>query len=179
MNYYMKLLFLILPFLVFAEVPKDASSVDALLGHVAQEPILRSDLKRFRDTIEILDCCGLRDKQRMPKKEEKDLLEAYIDEEIMYIEAKNKKISSAGMISEAVSAIHKVAACKKSWLDLGDRYNKQWQTKLRPREGQGVLVRELEKRLMVDKFRSSELVSDSELWRKEARARYPVKIYLE
>ena len=51
-------------------------------------------------------------------------------------------------------------------------------------DGRGVergagAVRELEKRVLVERFRKTELIADGELWRREARNRYPVKVYAE
>ena len=117
--------------------------------------------------------------QPLAKAEIKALLDIYIEEELMYLEARGRKISATGLLQEAVSAIHANETCKRSWQSLGDQYGKYWKTPTRPREGQSQLVRELEKRVIVERFRKTEVAADSELWRREMRARYPVKVYLE
>ena len=62
---------------------------------------------------------------------------------------------------------------------MGERYAKIFRTESRAREGEGLLVRELEKRVLVENFRKKEVMPDMDLWKREASVRYPVKVYLE
>ncbi|NUM88666.1 MAG: hypothetical protein HUU37_05640, partial [Bdellovibrionales bacterium] len=52
-------------------------------------------------------------------------------------------------------------------------------TQARPRDGEGQLVRELEKRLLVDHFLETENLGEKSTWFREARLKHPVKLYLE
>jgi hypothetical protein len=109
-------------------------------------------------------------------KGQKELLDFYIDEELVYLEAKSHRLSTAGLIPEAVHAIHENARCNSRWQDLGKKYSHFWRTENRRREGESLLIRELEKRVLVEKFRKTEVITDAELWQREVKARYPVKL---
>lgn len=160
-------------------LPFKAVEVDALLAKVGREPVLLSDLIRFRDVDRILGCAGQRVRDKDLPAEKKELLDFYVDAELMYLEARDKKISTAGLLPEVVKAIHKKEECKSQWQALGVKYAKHWKTEGRPREGESLLVRELEKQVLIEKFRKTELAADGESWRREERVKYPVKIYLE
>jgi hypothetical protein len=153
--------------------------VDALIGKIGRDPILQSDLQRFKDVYQVLDCAKLIAKEFNLNVDQKKLLEIYIEEELMYQDARARKISSAGLIQQSVKAIHKNENCKLKWQKLGEQYSKAYRTENRIREGESLLVRELEKRILVDKFRKTEVIADGELWKREAKTRYPVKVYLE
>lgn len=161
------------------EIPAKAVKIDSLLAKVGRESVSSSDLERFKDMESILSCSGLRKREKALSSDLRPLLEEYIEEELMYLEARSRKLTTAGMIPETVKAIHRNADCKARWQSLGERYLELWKTNSRPREGQSILVRELEKRILIDKFRKTEIVGDTELWKRETKARYPVKIYLE
>ncbi len=154
-------------------------SVDALIGKIGRDPILQSDLQRFKDVYQVLSCAKLTGKEFNLNVEQKELLEIYIEEELMYQDARARKISSAGLIQQSVRAIHRNEICKSKWQKLGEAYSKAYRTENRIREGESLLVRELEKRILVDKFRKTEVIADGELWKREAKTRYPVKVYLE
>ncbi|RZA02531.1 MAG: hypothetical protein EOP11_16650 [Proteobacteria bacterium] len=156
-----------------------AETVDALVAKVGREAVLLSDLQRFRDVSGILDCAAVVRREVPLSADKKALLDGYIEEELMFQEAKARKLSTAGMIPQAVKAIHKTDACKERWQKLGAEYSKAYRTDARAREGESLLVRELEKRVLVERFRKSEAAADGEGWKREAKSRYPVKVYLE
>ncbi len=160
-------------------LPAKAVELDALVAKVGREPVMLSDLARFRDVDKVLGCIGKRPRDKDLPSDTKELLDFYIDVELMYLEARNKKISITGLLPELVRLIHKKEECKNQWQNLGEKYSKHWKTEGRPREGESFLVRELEKQVLVEKFRKTELSTDGELWRREERVKYPVKIYLE
>lgn len=153
--------------------------VDALIAKVGREPVLQSDLNRFRDVYEVLNCSKFLSREININAEPKILLEAYIEDELMYLDARSRKVSTAGLIPQVIKAIHKNETCKEKWQKLGISYSKVFRTETRLREGESLLVRELEKRVLVDKFRKSEVIADGELWKREAKSRHPVKVYLE
>lgn len=168
-------LLLLLPLLSQAKT----ELVDALLAKVGQEAVLESDLQRFSDVDEVLICAGVVKREAALATERKLLLDAYIMEELLYQEARAKKTSTSGQIPLSVQAIQSKPACRSKWISLGTKYSKVWRTNQRSREGEGFLVRELEKRVLVEKFRRTELIPDPDLWKREASVRYSVKIYLE
>lgn len=162
------------PALLLAQEPV---LVDSLVAKVGREAVLLSDLHRFQEVNRVLVCAGVR-KDSLPQ-EQKLLLESYIDEELMYLEARSRKVATTGLIPEAVRSIHKNAECRLAWQGLGQDFSRFFRTDTRAREGESLLVRELEKRVLVERFRKTELGADGELWRREAKSRYPVKVYIE
>lgn len=170
---------LIFLFLTTLSLAQDATKIDALIAKVGREAVLQSDLERFKEVNGILICAGILKQESAAPDGRKELLDSYIEEELMYLEARSRKISTAGMIPQAVRSIHKDEDCKARWQRLGQAYSKFFRTEARAREGESLLVRELEKRVLVDKFRKSELISDGELWKREVKSRHPVKVYLE
>jgi hypothetical protein len=160
-----------------AEAPK--VEIDSLIGRVGREGVLLSDIQRFAEVDKILLCAGIKKRDKPLPIERKALLSSYIEEELMYLEARAKKVSTAGQVPLSVQAILAKEACRSTWLSLGERYAKLYRTDTRAREGEGLLVRELEKRVLVESFRRKEIMLDVELWKREASVRYPVKVYLE
>jgi hypothetical protein len=174
--------FLILAFLAvpaLASGPREELEVDALLAKVGREAVLLSDLRRFSEVEGILACADVVKREKPLPGERKALLNAYIDEELFYLDARARKTSTSGQIPLSVQAILAKPGCKSRWLELGSRYSKFWKTEFHGREGESLLVRELEKRVLVEKFRRAEVIPDPEVWRREAAVRYPVKIFLD
>jgi hypothetical protein len=169
---------LVVPLLLFA-LQASALEVDALLAKVGRDAVLASDLQRFADVDKVLLCAGVVKREKPLPTDRKALLGAYIDEELFYQEARAKKVGTAGQIPISVQRIQSKESCRTQWLALGETYGKAWRTEKRTREGEAMLVRELEKRVLVEKFRRSESMPDVELWKREASVRYPVKVYLE
>jgi hypothetical protein len=167
---------LLFPLLLQAKAPIE---IDGIVAKVGREAVLQSDLQRFKDVVGVLSCAGVLKRENPLVSDRKKLLDAYIEEELMYLEARSKKVSTAGMIPAAVHSIHKKEDCKRRWQKLGEEFSRFYRTETRAREGESLLVRELEKRVLVERFRKTELIVDGELWRREARARYPVKVYIE
>lgn len=167
---------LLFPLLLQAKEPIE---IDALVAKVGREAVLQSDLMRFKEVVLVLSCAGVIKREEPLADDRKKLIDAYVEEELMYLEARSKKISTAGLIPEAVHSIHKKDECKRRWQKLGQDFSRFYRTETRAREGESLLVRELEKRVLVERFRKTELIADGELWRREARARYPVKVYIE
>jgi hypothetical protein len=153
--------------------------IDALLAKVGQDAVLQSDLERFADVDKVLQCAGVVKREKPLPTERKALLSAYIDEELFFQEARSKKTSTAGQIPLSVQKIQSKEACRAQWLKLGERYEKVWKTENRAREGEGMLVRELEKRVLVERFKHAQAVNDVEIWKREAQAHFPVKVFLE
>jgi len=154
--------------------------VDSLIAKVGVEAVLLSDIQRFAAVDGVLRCSGVSKREKPLPVERQALLSAYIDEELMYQEARAKKITSApGQIPLSVQMILSKESCRARWLALGERYSKLFRTEVRSREGEGMLVRELEKRVLVESFRRKEIMPDFDLWKREASVRYPVKVYLE
>ena len=162
-----------------AGAPSSPVEVDALLAKVGREAVLLSDLQRFSDVDKILQCAGVVKRDKPLPSDRKLLLQMFIDEELLYQDARSRKFSLSGQIPISVQQIQSKEACRAKWNSLGDKYAKLWKTENRAREGEGMLVRELEKRILVEKFRRSDSVSDFDLWKREASARFPVKVYLE
>ncbi len=153
--------------------------IDSLLAKVGREAVLLSDLRRFSEVDKILGCAGVVKREKALPIERKALLNAYIEEELYYLEARTKKTGTLGQIPLSVQAIISKESCHSKWLALGERYAKIWKTETRSREGESLLVREFEKRVLVEKFRHTEVIADSDVWRREAAVRYPVKIFIE
>ena len=160
-----------------AEAP--GIELDALLARVGREAVLLSDLQRFAEVDKVLTCAGVSKRETPLPTDRKALTSVYVEEELMYQEARAKKVSTAGQIPLSVQMILSKDACRARWVSLGDKYSKVFRTETRTREGEGLLVRELEKRILVLKFRKREVIPDLEHWKREAGLRYPVKIYLE
>jgi hypothetical protein len=170
----LRLLLLALPAIAAAPV-----EIDALLAKVGRDAVLASDLQRFADVDKVLVCAGVVKRATPLPAERKALLGAYIDEELFYQEARAKKLATAGQIPLSVQQIQSKEPCRAQWLKLGESYGKAWRTDKRTREGEAMLVRELEKRVLVEKFRRTESMPDVDLWKREASVRYPVKVFLE
>jgi hypothetical protein len=158
------LAFLFIAFFLPAEaIAADSTEVDALLGRVGREAVLVSDLQRFSSVDKVLACAGVLKREKPLPTDRLALLRIYVDEELMYQEARAKKVSTAGQIPISVQMIQGKESCRSQWLSLGGKYSRLWRTETRPREGEGMLVRELEKRVLVEKFRKSEVIPDFEL----------------
>jgi hypothetical protein len=179
---------LILPLLLLGLVSIDAFArepisqevnIDSLVAQVGHEAVLLSDLTRFAQVDEVLTCAGVVQREKPLPKDQKELLNAYVEDELVYLEATTKKTSTAGMIPLAVKAIHDKADCHARWQELGKKYSNFWRTETRLREGESLLVRELEKRILIEHFRKTEVISDADLWRRELKTHYPVKVFLE
>lgn len=160
--------------------------LDALLAKVGREGISLSDLIRYQDTVQILQCAELR-KNTEAKTAGIDandrssfaaILSQYIEEELIYTEARSRKNFSGGL-AQAIQTIQQKPACLKQWQELGKKYGKLFATQNRNREGETLLVRELEKRLTVDRYSKEKIPGDRSIWVREARVRIPVKIFLD
>lgn len=169
-------------FLLFQAISLRAESldfaVDGLLAKVGSEAVLQSDLHRFKQVKEVLACAKIFENAE-DQKAKPDLLENYIEEELMYLEARSRRLSTAGQVQKAVQSIHGRDACKSKWQSLGKSFSEFYRTESRLREGESLLVKELEKRILVQQLRSSGGVTDTELWKRELRAKFPVKVYAQ
>jgi hypothetical protein len=157
---------------------REPFEADALLAEVGHEAVLLSDLERFSEVTKVLDCAGVvKAKTLAPGR--KALLDAYIEEELMFLDAKAKKLATDGMVTESKSRIFAKHACRTSWQKLGENYNAYWRTEARNSEGGGLLARELEKQVLVEKYRRSKTITDPDLWNREIRAHFPVKVFMD
>jgi hypothetical protein len=153
-------------------------NLDALMAKVGKEAVLQSDLDRFSSLRSILKCQGA----QMPElisSEKLPLLNLYIEEELIYKEARNRKLAVPGGIQMAIKSIHDKPECRKRWMNLGNEYREIWRTEQRTSEGPSFLVRELEKRLLVNYFREQFGLGDGDSFIREGRVRHQVKVYLE
>lgn len=125
-------------------------------------------------------CAKLR---QAPAEEEKEklplLLNRFIEEELIASEARTKRSGIVRLLGEAVEAIHADRNCRRRWQDLGHRYGTLWNTSAHPREGETMLVRELEKRMLVDHYLKTEAITDRGIWLREVKTKNPVKIFLD
>lgn len=156
----------------------DAVLFDALIARVGQEAITLNDVTRFRNVEAVMLCSRLRSKKR-DREDLQSTLNRYVEEELFYLAARTQKLGASGALSEAIKIIRDHKDCREDWNQLGRLYGKAWETDSRPREGEGLLVRELEKRLMVDRFLKAENIGDRGDWIREARIHHPVKLYLD
>lgn len=154
---------------------------DALLARVGRDSVTLSDLVRFQQVEVIMSCAGLRTgaNTETTGASFEIVLNRFIEEELIYSEARTKKNAAKSMISDAIKAIQSNKKCQKDWRDLGKKYSTIWSTKGRPLEGEGMLVRELEKRLMIDAFTKTQIQGDRGIWLREAKVKIPIKLYLE
>lgn len=170
---------LILSALPAAAAPPGAVLFDALVARVGHEAVTLQDLNRYRDVNDVMVCAGLRTGAASRAVSTRALLDRYVEEELQVLEARARKVTSGGRLSRAVDRILASAECRKDWIQLGRSYGKVWNTQARPRDGEGQLVRELEKRLLVDHFLETENLGEKSTWFREARLKHPVKLYLE
>src|SRR5690606_27953071 len=105
--------------------------------------VLLSDLQRYADVEKVLACAGVAKRESALPSDRKALLKAYIEDELMYQEARAKKIQTAGQIPLSVQMIMSKDSCRSRWVSLGDKYSRIYRTESRAREGEGLLVREL------------------------------------
>ena len=154
--------------------------IEAMMARVGEESVRYSDLVRYKAVVDVLHCVGLR--IRAPgttNQTKRKVLEAYIDEELLYLEARARLPEGSGVFPETVRKIRADSRCSGRWRSLGERYGQAWRQKAGDLAGESLLVRELEKRLLVDKFVKERLGADARTWLQEARVRTPVKIFTE
>lgn len=174
--------FIIASGLAASTVVSAAVLVEALLAKVGRDGIVLSDLTRYQDIQSVLQCADLRkvdDKSTTTNEKYNiysDLLRLYIEEELIFTEARSRKNFSANL-SQVVQQIQQKPACFKIWQELGKKYGKVYATTTRTREGETLLVRELEKRILVDRFIKEKIPGDRTIWIREAKVRIPVKIF--
>ncbi|MCO5144059.1 MAG: hypothetical protein M9962_13295 [Oligoflexia bacterium] len=157
----------------------DFVAVDALIARVGKEAVLESDLERYQDLNKILVCIEVKKNNDTVGLSRTDLLNKYIDDEILYLEARSKKSKQLGIINSAVKEIYKKEACKKQWLDLGKKYSSYWNIDSRRKEGEGQLIKELEKRVFIQNYLTSLSEGDASASLQEAKIKTLVKVYLE
>jgi len=152
---------------------------EALLARVGREAVMLSDIMRFQDVNRIMQCALFRENSNATKENFNELLGRYIEEELIYSEVMAKKEAVRRLIANAIKAIHENKKCQKEWRALGKKYSVVWGSKTRPLEGEGMLVRELEKRLQVDYYTKTKIQGDRAIWLREAKVKVPIKLYLE
>ena len=165
-------------FLINGSAIAGAILFDSLIARVGQEAVTLNDVTRFRNVEDIMLCAGLRDK-RHKNESIQETLNRYIEEELFYLEARAKKSGAPSSLSKAMDTLREKKNCRDDWNQLGRLYGKAWETDARPREGEGMLVRELEKRLMIDRYLKTANIGDRSDWIRETRIRYAVKLYLD
>lgn len=155
---------------------------EALVARVGRDAVLLTDLVRFKEIEQIMICAKLRDKSQSgtPDVEHfQALLNRYIEEELMFQESRTKKSSTSSRLREAVQAIQAKPSCLHTWQELGNRFSILWGTPSRPKEGEAQLVRELEKRLIVQNFEKEQIQGDRSAWLRGARVKTPIKLFLD
>lgn len=154
--------------------------VDGLLARVGEDTIQYSDLRRYRSVESIMQCVGERIKFPGSEKETvRRALTRYIDEELIYLEARAKMPDGSARFPETIRKIKSFPACHNRWKNLGEQYSQLWSSKANPLAGEGMLVRELEKRLLIDLFAKEKIGVDIKTWLQEARVKVPIKFYTE
>lgn len=157
-----------------------AKIVEAMMARVGEESIRHSDLIRYKAVVDIMYCSGLRLRPPGSMNESvRRVLNTYVDEELVFLEAKTRMPEGSGGFTEAVRKIRVEPKCANRWRSLGERYGQIFRAKTGDLMGESLLVRELEKRLLIDKFIKEKLGSDVRSWMQEARVRVPVKIFAE
>lgn len=153
--------------------------LEATVAKVGREVVTVSDLVRYHEVDAVLRCADLRKGAAPLGQDFSGILNVYVEEELIYAEARAKKTSSSGSMRAAIEAIQRKSACLKQWQEQGKRSGRIWSTAGRPREGEAMLVRELEKRLTVDNYIKDKIPGDRSIWIREARVRVPVKLFLD
>lgn len=155
---------------------------EALVARVGKDPVMFSDINRFKDVESILVCIGAKPKESAgPKGPEsfQVLLNRYIEEELIYLEAKNKRASGQNRLKETVDKIISKKECYRDWQNFGDKYDSIWASKTKPREGELILIRELEKRLSILNFEKEQIQGDRAVWIRGARVKTTIKLFLD
>ncbi len=162
-----------------AEASGKAILAEASLAKVGSESVRYSDVLRFMAIEEIMVCSGIR--KRIGERFEPlvETLNRYVDEELIYLEARARISEGSGLFGGAITKIKEAANCYSRWQRLGKRYAGLWSTRARPKAGEGMLIRELEKRLLVDRYQRQRLGSDRTTWLQDVRLKIPVKIYVD
>lgn len=157
----------------------DPSLVDGFVATVGAESVFYSDLLKFRGVDEVLDCAKLRHRGQQLSAAKRALLNVYIEEELVYQEARSKKFKSQHLVLQASRQIQTNPACWELWKKLGADWGEYWRSPTRKYEGESQLVMELEKRLNIDAFTKAEPTVSSELWRREVRQKFPVRVLID
>ena len=160
---------------------KKGVMIEALLGSVGDKVVQYSDLIRYQSVDQIMHCAKIRssDSEITQDVSLAKLLRQYVDEELIYLEARIRIPGGSGAFRKAIEKIKKAPICRKEWRTMGNRYSALWSSNRRPRAGEGMLVRELEKRLLVDLYIKTRIAADKISWLQEARVRHPIELYLE
>jgi hypothetical protein len=166
--------------IAFASTPPILA--EAFLARVGPDAVLLSDLVRFRELESILSCAGMGDASVsvVPLSDATtSLLDRYIEEELIYQEARTRSSLGGTQLRKAIGAIQDKKKCLQQWRELGERFTKIWASPGRPREGEARLVRELEKRLMIKNFEKEQMQGDRSIWIRSARIKTPIKLFLD
>lgn len=152
---------------------------EALLAKVGSEAVRYSDLLRFLAVEEVMICSKVR--RRIGERFEPlvDSLNRYVNEELIYLEARVRVTEGSGVFSDAIKKIKADEKCRSRWRALGQKYGSLWSSRTRPKAGEGMLIRELEKRLLVDQYQRQRLGTDRVSWLRDVRLKIPVKIYVD
>ena len=175
-------LFAFLAFLPADAVAEDQEKfvLEGLLARVGEESVQLTDLQRFKSVENIMQCIGLRTK--VPAQDAENLkrtLARFVDEELIFFEARAKLADGSVNFQEAIRKIKAFPACISRWRSLGEKYAQLYSTKANNLAGEGMLVRELEKRLLIDYFAREKIGMDMKTWLQEARVKIAIKYYLE
>lgn len=154
--------------------------LEALLARVGEEIVQLSDLRRYKSIENIMQCIGARVKvPGLDAESLKQTLGRYVDEELIYLEARAKLAEGSGNFQETIRKIKSFPACSTRWRSLGEKYAQLYSTKANALVGEGMVVRELEKRLLVDMYTREKIGLDLKAWLQEARVKTPIKYYTE
>ena len=127
-----------------------------------------------------MQCIGARTKIPGQDSESfKKTLGRYIDEELIFFEARVKLADGSGNFQEAIRKIKSFPVCLNRWRSLGEKYSQLYNTKGHGLAGEGMIVRELEKRLLIDVFAREKIGMDIKTWLQEARVKVPIKYFTE
>ena len=158
----------------------DSVMMEALLARVGEEVVQLSDLRRFKSVEKIMQCISVRLKPPgLDKESGKASLQRFIDEELIYLDARSKQAPGSSEFEETIRKIKRFPACLSRWKALGEQYAALWNQKEGSLAGETMLVRELEKRLLVDQHVREKIGNDLRSWLQEARVRVPVKYFAD
>ena len=176
--------FIFLAFFVFffgAKAAENSEEIlfESLLASVSNNMVMLSDIQRFHEVESIMICSGLRNEQGKTNELLPKILNRYLDEELLYVAAIAKKQEISNNFQQAIQKIQSKELCSERWRKLGKSYGRIWGSNRKLRGGQVQLLRELEKRLLIDLFAEKSLKVNKENWLRETKLKTPIQLFIQ
>lgn len=156
--------------------------VESVIARIANEPVLLSEVRQFVDVIEILECAGLREKSKVstavPKKDDQRKLQQYIEDELIYLDARGNSVRLKQDIRNVVSQIKSKRKCAALLRELDKSLATLYRSGRGVSRGGAVLLRQLEKALLVEQHKRDEVRVQSSTWVSEAKSRTKIEVFL-